>query len=87
MMKMPSDYISKSALLKQLESDDSLKHARKLIHLYVEEFPTADVEPVVHCGECRFRICNKKCELDEQPLRDWDDDDFCSQGERKDGTE
>jgi hypothetical protein len=37
----------------------------------------------VKCGECRFRCCNNKCILDDPPRRDFDDDDFCSQGERE----
>jgi hypothetical protein len=56
----------------------------KGFHYEYELLGTVAVIPApVKCGECRFRICNNKCGLDEQPRRDFDDDDFCSQGERE----
>lgn len=41
-------YIDADELINKLNSDDSLKHARGLIKLYVKEQPTADVKPVIH---------------------------------------
>ncbi|MDD3142536.1 MAG: HNH endonuclease [Lachnospiraceae bacterium] len=41
------DYVSKSDLLNQIESDNSLKNARKLIKLCVQEAPVVDAVPVV----------------------------------------
>ena len=36
-----SDLISRKALIEYLESEDTLKHARKQFTLYVQEQPTA----------------------------------------------
>ena len=52
------------------------------VPLFLDDQPTVDAVPVVRCGECRFRCCNNKCILDDPPRRDFDDDDFCSQGEK-----
>ena len=45
----------------------------------VEEFPSADVAPVVRCRGCR------KMKTSECPIQSCGYDDFCSYGERKDG--
>ena len=55
----------------------------------VENFPAADVAPVVHCKDCKHYEIHKpkvleNCERNGYiiPMKP---DDFCSYGERKDG--
>ena len=50
-----------------------------------------DAVPVVRCRECKYRFKNNGHSKDGCPIIDaniWmDDDDFCSHGERKEGTD
>lgn len=52
--------------------------------------PTVDAVPVVRCRECKYRFKNNGHDKSGCPIIDnniWmDDDDFCSHGERKEGT-
>jgi hypothetical protein len=74
------DYVDRKEVIRTLERSGVLPGFAKYL---IENYPAADVRPVVRCGECRFRICNNKCGLDDESRRDFDDDDFCSQGERE----
>ena len=53
--------------------------------------PTIDAVPVVRCRECKYRFKNNGHNKDGCPIIDaniWmDDDDFCSHGEREEGTD
>jgi len=56
----------------------------------VEDFPTADVRPVVTCGECEFwnreRISCEglaRCNTGENGIRYRNRDDFCSRGKKR----
>ena len=58
-----------------------LNNAINLLQLY----PSADVEPVVRCKDCRWKadtIDESWCDFHEFTILS--DDDFCSYGERKD---
>ena len=50
-----------------------------------------DAVPVVRCRECKYRFKNNGHSKDGCPIIDaniWmDDDDFCSHGEREEGTD
>ena len=52
---------------------------------------TIDAVPVVRCRECKYRFKNNGHDKNGCPIIDtniWmDDDDFCSHGERKEGTD
>ena len=62
----------------------------------IDACPTVDAVPVVRCGECKYwdrspscsatpqyHACKRRIFADVHMTRD----DFCSQGERKDGKE
>lgn len=57
----------------------------------IGEMPTVDAVEVVRCRECKYRFKNNGHDKSGCPIIDaniWmDDDDFCSHGERKEGTE
>ena len=52
---------------------------------------TVDAVPVVRCRECKYRFKNNGHDKSSCPIIDaniWmDDDDFCSHGEREEGTD
>lgn len=50
-----------------------------------DEFPTADVAPVVRCKDCKYNRGSKKCLNPDSFFAVPKDDDFCSYGERKNG--
>lgn len=54
----------------------------------IRNAPTFDAEPVVRCGECKYRFQNQGHKKNGCPIFDariWmDDNDFCSHGERRD---
>ena len=57
----------------------------------IEAAPTVDAVEVVRCRECKYRFKNNGYNKDGCPIIDaniWmDDDDFCSHGEREEGTD
>ena len=57
----------------------------------VSNTPTVDAVEVVRCRECKYRFKNNGHDKSGCPIIDaniWmDDNDFCSHGERKEGTE
>ena len=57
----------------------------------VEDMPTVDAVEVVRCQECKYRFENNGHRKNGCPIIDaniWmDDDDFCSHGERKEGSD
>jgi hypothetical protein len=69
---------------REIAAVDKNMRLLKLMRSFLKSMPTVDAVQVVHCGEYKFRCCNNKCILDDPPRRDFDDDDFCSQGERED---
>ena len=58
---------------------------------WIEQAPTVDAVPVVRCKDCKYRFKNNGHSKDGCPIIDaniWmDDDDFCSHGERKEGSD
>jgi len=87
-----SRYINADLLMDKLNSDDTLKYARKLIKLYVEEQPTADVVEVVRCKDCKYwhELFNYgNCDVHTNEVGDitcvsmTDLNDFCCYGEKK----
>ena len=59
--------------------------------MVLEDMQTVDAVPVVRCRECKYRFKNNGHDKSGCPIIDaniWmDDDDFCSYGELKEGTE
>ena len=45
--------------------------------------PTVDAVQVVRCKDCKYHSWGKYCKLTGDPEDIWNDDDFCSFGERK----
>lgn len=68
-----SEYIDREKLLRDIEHYHLSDG--KFQH-WIEIQPAADVVPVVRCKDCKYY---KRCNL-------MTDDDFCSDGERKDDT-
>lgn len=66
-------------------------HLTNYATLILREAPTVDAVEVVRCRECKYRFKNNGHDKSGCPIIDaniWmDDDDFCSHGERKEGTE
>lgn len=58
---------------------------------HIDNAPTIDAVPVVRRRECKYRFKNNGHDKNGCPIIDaniWmDDDDFCSYGERKEGTD
>mgnify|MGYP006974982926 FL=1 len=53
----------------------------KNIRSYIERFPTADVEPVVRCKDCKYYLGLAECEFEGH--FSGGTDYFCADGERK----
>lgn len=95
MMKMPSDYISRSELLEKFtELKKTAQTLRDTVYLdgvmaVIDGVQSASVEPVVHCSECRGWEPEKRKEhkCDICLMFGFGPDDFCSHGKRKDGGE
>ena len=47
-----------------------------------DEFPAADVAPVVRCKDCKYRYSDSWCEYVDD-----DDNFYCARGERKEGAD
>ena len=66
-------------------------HLTNYATLILREAPTVDAVEVVRCKDCKYRFKNNGHSRDGCPIVDakiWmDDDDFCSHGERKEGTD
>ena len=88
-----AEYIDREALIKEIEkgivfsgrlNSRMLRAELRGANLVVEKVkiaPTADVIPVVRCKDCvNYGIC---CHHKEECGGIFDDDDFCSYGERK----
>ena len=82
---MSKEYIEREAAKKVL-ADDYAYAAAKLL----DTVPTADVQEVVRCKDCRWRGTEEcsmyyRCNCGEQHT--WEtDNDFCSCGEKMDKT-
>jgi hypothetical protein len=85
------EYIEREAVHEILERYQTAPHIKQKTHFskgmltairscieLVDIVPAADVVPVVRCKDCKRREIDSLCEY-------FDDDDFCSHGERKDG--
>lgn len=66
-------------------------HLTNYATLILREAPTVDAVEVVRCRECKYRFKNNGHDKSGCPIIDaniWmDDDDFCSHGEREEGTD
>lgn len=79
-----SDLISRGKLFNLLAPVQTLGEAYGII----QEMPTVDAVPVVHCCECRWwHDWNRECYAKEAQGFGhlWNADDYCSYGERKGG--
>lgn len=82
-----SDLISRCELFNRLAPVQTLGEAYGII----QEMPTVDAVPVVRCKDCKHHHYEKH--FDKRiPYCDrinygygWQDNDYCSRGERKDG--
>lgn len=75
------DYISREAVLEAVEPD-----ARPFLAERIRAIPAADVRPVVLCRDCKHRFMTPNgwhCSYAEWGI---EDDDFCSCGEKREGT-
>ena len=108
---MMSDYVKVGKILEFLDAETDALNSTfgeidgeagayvacfKNVRSYIERFPTADVEPVVHCRSCKHQVqkwysdkrmkrggyCFYGCDIMEN-CDLGKDDDFCSLGERK----
>lgn len=99
-----AEYIERDAALALVRPDApedkkaavTIATAKQLVRSIVRRTPTADVEPVVRCKDCKYyRVSamlapNKFCFRLKHPVEDrpigynFAPDDFCSHGERKD---
>jgi hypothetical protein len=97
---MPNDYISRDTLADEINhlhislGGESIftPAIKETILRTIDEQPTAPVEPVVHCGECKYYVdldgglcTHPKLQSDETPPTQ--KERSCSYGERKDGGE
>ena len=90
------EYIEREALREVIVNLQFSKHLNKaaslnLMHRAVDNLPAADIVPVVRCWERKHRKYDDIfgmlwCNLDSCTKR-VKPDDFCSYGERKEGTE
>lgn len=86
-----SKYIDREALVaefKRLELGENSFIERVFadgVYAIIEQFPAADVAPVVRCKDCKYRDGTPG-----QPnilCAQMHEDDFCSYGERKEGKD
>lgn len=86
-----SDYIKRETAINVLSerkrplfgedgSKDRYRYMQWLTDYYaIMNLPSADVEEVVHCKDCKYRL-KKDCPCHRMAV---EDDDYCSAGERK----
>lgn len=77
------DYISRQVAIIEM-MDNDVDHAqgtdgREVVQI-LEDMPAADVAPVVRCDDCVYYGSRRWCELHSSVF---DDNAFCSYGERK----
>ena len=88
--KVPSKkrLIDANALIKEANADGAYGYVDAK---QIADAPTVDAVEVVRCWECKYRFGNNGHSKNGCPIIDaniWmDDDDFCSHGERKEGTD
>ena len=85
--KIPYELVSE----KLFKHGNSMRGGIRKALRCIEQAPTVDAVPVVRCRECKYRFKNNGHSKDGCPIIDaniWmDDDDFCSHGEREEGTD
>lgn len=85
------EYIDRQAALDAIATWDKQDvYPPCLYEMVINDVPSADVEPVVRCKDCKHR-CGDYCHNDDG-FAHFDhffvqDDDYCSRGERMDGEE
>ena len=72
------------------EWDDIPPTREEFVH-FLKKQSIIDAVPVARCRECKYRFKNNSHDKSGCPIIDaniWmDDDDFCSHGEREEGTD
>ena len=85
--KIPYELVSE----KPFKHGNSMRGGIRKALRCIEQAPAVDAVPVVRYRECKYRFKNNGHNKDGCPIIDaniWmDDDDFCSHGEREEGTE
>jgi len=87
------DYISREAALNfemsvECSPDEiqGITDGMALYAEYIKQLPEADVVEVVRCRKCKWWKSND-CKNDTHGYVPFDENDFCSQGKRKDGAD
>ena len=83
-----NDLISRSALIKYLDETHCNDGSDWMVSQYnadwicswIESQPAVDAVEVVRCRDCKRREIDSLCEY-------FDDNDFCSRGERRNGDD
>lgn len=90
-----AEYIEKQAALNTIFSEPPEAHYPSWYAERIKALPAADVAPVVHCKDCKH-FNHKRMECENEAVStdheggaeyslNFELDDFCSYGERKDG--
>ena len=85
------DYISRQAAINAIRASKSKYTGFMEMEMYtdddaveaIEDLPSADVQPVVRCRDCKWHrvtVIGLACDKHLIPLQT-DDDDYCSRGE------
>lgn len=84
-----AEYIDREALIaefKRLKLGENSFIERVFadgVYAIIEQFPAADVAPVVRCKGCKYNIGTKKCLNPDSFFAVPADDDYCSYGEKR----
>ena len=64
-------------------------HLTNYATLILQEAPTVDAVPVVHCKDCKwlYGVMDNYCCINHRGLVEICENSFCSYGERKDGDD
>ena len=90
MRLIDADYGQKQLTIAEVECGKNFETDYNHVRDFLNAMPTIDAVPVVRCRECKYRFKNNGHDKSCCPIIDaniWmDDDDFCSNGERKEGA-
>ena len=81
------EYIEREAAIEAVLGltivDPAVAQYANAVYYILQDFPAADVAPVVRCRECKHWLGENVCDLDCNHEMYTDPDDFCSKGEDK----
>jgi len=82
---MPSDYISKSALMKAIENERQITVSNQCnFKDIINTIPTLDLVPVpVRCGECEYSLKRGDLIFCKAGMPSIYEDYYCANGKRK----